>query len=150
MSEHYFSDLNPEERRGIALKCISQACINAKNSVIASRNDVIAACSAVTQFNNNRTFFSTLAGGFWAAFAAAAVAAAVTPWPFNLVLWIIAGLLAIGAAIATGYAVDAENKYAGAQAAFSAAEQILKDAVAAVMRDCDSACYQDLSLPTCP
>lgn len=148
--EHFFEALPQETRTQIALKCISQACTGAKNSIIASRNNVITACSAVARFNSDRNFFATLAGALWAAAAAAAVGAAVTPWPFNLVLWILAGLLAIAAAIATGFTVDAENKLAGANATLATAQQTFQDAVAAVIRDCDTFCYGDLTVPTCP
>jgi hypothetical protein len=65
-------------------------------------------------------------------------------------LWIIAGAFAIGAAIATGFAADADSKLGAAKVVFAAAEQAFKDAVAAVMRDCDNNCYPDLTLPACP
>jgi len=115
-----------------------------------SRNSVTIACSKVTQLNSDRTFFSALAASLWAAAAAAAVGAAVTPWPVNLVLWIIAGAFAVSAAIATGFAIDKENKLTAANAVFATAEQAFLDAAAAVVRDCDYACYPDLAIPTCP
>lgn len=147
--EHFFEALPPEQQTAIAVKCISQACIGAKNSVAASRNNVITACSSVARFNSDRNFFATLAGALWAAAAAAAVGAAVTPWPFNLVLWILAAVLAVSAAIATGFTIDAENKLAGANATLAAAQQAFQDAVAAVIRECDSFCYGDLTVPSC-
>ena len=148
--EHYFSDVPQEERIKIALKCISDACKAAKNSLIVARNNVLIACSAAAVLSNNRNYHAALAGGLWAAVAAVVVAAAVTPWPFNLVLWIIAGVLAIAAAVASGYMVDADNKLAVANATLATAQQIFQDAVAAVTRDCDIICYGDLTVPTCP
>jgi hypothetical protein len=149
-NQSIFDHLPIDIQNQIATKCNSQECKDAENSVITSRNSEITACSNVARLNGDRNFFATLAGSLWAAVAAAAVGAAVTPWPFNLVLWIVAGLLAIGAAIATGFAADAQQKLNLANMALATAQQTFAGAVAAVMKSCDNNCYPDLTEPSCP
>src|SRR5215207_9314909 len=89
-----FDHLPGETQTEIAAKCNSQACTDAKNAVINTRNDVASACSDIHSFESDRTFWAVLAGVFYG-FAGAAVAGALTVgaavW-VSVVLWVVAAV----------------------------------------------------------
>src|SRR5438270_5566902 len=150
MPEDIFGSLPPETQMKIALICNSDACKDAKNQVITSRNDVMIACSDVKRFENDRTVYFAVAGGLGAAATTLWIAGANAPWPVNLIGFIVAAVLTILSLVFSGLAADATVKLGKAKEIFATAEQMFKDAVAAVMKNCDINCYSDLTVPTCP
>lgn len=145
-----FNHLPVERQNEIAAKCDSQACKDAKNAVITARNNVVTACSDVKRLESEQNSYWAVAGVFWALAGAAGVAALTTPWPANLILGIIASVLATVALIFTALALDTRRRLNNvAKPVLTNAQNKFNDAVAAVMRDCDSFCYPDLTTETC-
>lgn len=144
-----FDKLSTERQIEIAAKCDSQACRDAKNSVIITRNSVANACSEVKRLEGERNVYAAIASGLGAAATALWIAAAAAPWPVNLVLAIVAALATIAAFVVRSFMIDRQVKLGVANATLSTAQQMFNDAVAAVMRDCDNFCYPDLTVQTC-
>lgn len=144
-----FNKLPPERQNEIAAKCDSQACRAAKDSVITFRNDVVAACSEVKRLEGERNVYAAIASGLGAAATFLWIAAAAAPWPVNLILAIVAALMTIAAIIVRSLMIDRQVKLGVANSTLTTAQQMFKDAVAAVMRDCDTFCYPDLTVQPC-
>lgn len=145
-----FDSLPSEVQSNLALQCNSQACIDARNKVINSRNDATAACSDVKRLENDRTAYVAILGVLVAALIALVVGAIQAPWPLNLVLWIIATLATIAVGIMIGLLADNFNKLNRAKTVLATAIQSFKDAVAEYETNCNSFCPPiDLTVPTC-
>lgn len=144
-----FNRLPDDRQIEIAAKCDSQACRNARDSVITSRNSAAIACSEVKRLEGERNVYAAIASGLGAAATALWIAAAAAPWPVNLVLAIIASALTIAAIVFRSLMIERQVKLDQAKTVLANAQRMFTDAVAAVMRDCDSFCYPDMTIETC-
>jgi len=144
-----FDKLSNERQIEIATKCDSQACRDAKDSVITSRNNAATACSEVKRLGGERNVYAAIASGLGAAATALWIAAAAAPWPVNLILAIVAAIATIAAIVVRSVMIDRQLKLDAANSTLKTAQQMFKDAVAAVMRDCDNFCYPNLTVQTC-
>src|SRR5262245_41606514 len=124
-----FDSLPPEVRTNLALQCNSEACANARNKVVNARNDAVAACSDVKRLENDRAAYSAVLVGLGAAAVALWIAGSQAPWPVNLVLFIVAALVTIGALIMVGLVADVSIKLGRAKTVLATAIQSFKDAV---------------------
>lgn len=144
-----FNRLPDQRQIEIATKCDSQACRDAKNTVVTSRNSAAIACSDVKRLEGERNVYAAIASGLGAGATALWIAAAAAPWPVNLVLAIVAAALTIAALIFRSLMIERQVKLDQAKAVLANAQRMFTDAVAAVMRDCDSFCYPDMIIEAC-
>jgi hypothetical protein len=79
------------------------ACMRLTNDIQALRNGILNLCPAFTDLKNQRDAAGSVAAVAAGIAGALAAAASITPWPLNLVAWILASIaltVATAAAIA--------------------------------------------------
>jgi hypothetical protein len=140
----------PEDiRKEIVNLCQSKGCQDAKNELVRIRNDIKATCTQLDTAKSQRDVYAAVAAASAAAAAVAAVGAAVTPWPFNLVLWIIVSVLATLAIIFGTLAANRQNLVAGLSTAISNKQSDFMSGVQTMNSACPEQCREDTALPTC-
>ena len=95
----------------------NQACINLQNSIQTLRNSIFIQCADAQQLERERNGAAAAAAVLSAAIAICLYAAAVSPWPINLVSAALAVALLIAFVIAVYLAAAAQYKLNGVLAA---------------------------------
>lgn len=134
---------------GITTQCESKACQDSKNELVRIRNDILATCTQMNTAKSQRDVYAGVAATFLGLAGGAAVAAATTPWPFNLVLWIIASVLLTIAIVFGILAANRQNLIAGLATAISDKQAAFQVAVQTMNMACPEQCREDASLPSC-
>ncbi len=141
--------LSPEVRTEIVNRCQSKACQDAKDELVRIRNDISATCAQADTAKSQRDAYGAVAAAFFTAAAGAAVAGATTPWPFNLVLFIIASVFLTLGIIFAALAANRQNLWANLMTAISNKQSDFQSAVATMRTECPEQCRGDTTLPTC-
>jgi|RhiMetdeSRZDD1v2_1073273.scaffolds.fasta_scaffold35415_5 hypothetical protein len=143
-------DLPGDVRKNVITQCESQACRDAKDALIILRNKIAALCSQVAAHKSLRDLYASIGGGLLAAAGAVAVGAAVSPWPFNLVLWIIVSVLGTAAAVMFALAGHEQNLMNILNSAITDRQNDFQQGVQTMLNACPEQCRGDSTLPTCP
>ena len=142
-------DLPDDVRQNVVTQCETKACKDAKDQLIILRNKIVALCSQIAAAKSRRDLYASIGGGLLAAAGAVAVGAAVSPWPFNLVLWIIVSVLATAAAVMFILAGHEQNLINILNQAVKDRQDEFQQAVQTMLNACPEQCRGDSTLPTC-
>src|SRR5262245_24140052 len=130
-------------RNKVVNQCESKACQDAKNELVRIRNDISATCFQANTVKSQRDVYAAIAGALLTAAAGAWVAGATTPWPINLIFFIIASVLTTLAIIFGILAANRQNLWAGLMAAISKKQGDFQSAVDKMIMECPEQCRDD-------
>ena len=143
-------DFLPDDIRiEVINRCESTACKDSKNELVRIRNDISATCAQADTAKSQRDAYAAVAAVLLTAAAGAAVAGVKTPWPFNLVLFIIASVLLTLGLIFAALAANRQNLWANLMTAISIKQSDFQSAVSRMLIECPQQCRGDTTLPTC-
>ena len=150
-------DTNTELGKTYA-KCNSQTCTDSQISLQDAKYKAVASCTVVGQREGTRNAWAITAATLATAAAACltiavtASATAVIPffgWLVVSAAWIAFGIAALASSIASGTLIGAQLELDQANRDFVQAQLDFKASADAVMHDCPSQCWGDLTMPTC-
>jgi hypothetical protein len=142
-------DLPGDVRKNVITQCESQACKDAKNALIVLRNKILGLCTDLHAHESARTSYGATAIGLAAAAGGVAAAAFAAPWPLNLVLGIIASVIATVATVFFILYLHEQHMCNIYNTLIANAQQEFKDAVDTMIAACPEQCRGDATLPLC-
>jgi hypothetical protein len=142
--------LPPEQRNQVITMCESTPCKQVKDQLVILKNQILALCTQIAAIKSRRDSYNTIGGILLGAAAAVAVGAAVTPWPFNLILWIVFSMLATAAAVMFILAAHEQNLLNIRNLDLQNLQNQFQQAVQVMLNACPPQCRSDPTLPTCP
>jgi len=151
-------DTNTELGKTYA-KCSSQTCVDAQTSLQDAKYQAVESCTIVGQRTGTRNAWAITDATLVAAAAACltialtASALAVIPffgWLVVSAAWVAFAIAAAASAIASAALIAAQLNLDQANRDFVKAQLDFKGASDAVMQNCPSQCWGDLTMPTCP
>jgi Flp pilus assembly protein TadB len=141
--------LPPDVQNQVVDRCQSNACQVAKDQLVILRNRILALCSQLATEKSKLNTYGVVAGALTAALAGAVTAAATTPWPINLVLWIVASLLATALVVMLILVAHEQNLINILSSAVKDRQDEFEAAVKTMQQECPEQCRSDATLPTC-
>ena len=144
-----FDEIPEDIKKQIVNKCLSQSCQDAKNELVRIRNDIAATCAQLDTAKSQRDTYGAIALAMLTAAGGVAIAAATTPWPINLELWIIVSVLGTLAIIFGALAANRQNLVNGLSTAISNKQSDFQAAVQTMNGECPEQCREDSTLPKC-